>query len=59
MLALTTHLANTPAAGVLICLVISIVLLIVAAVIALMTHTFYAALLASGLVFFVLAFIIT
>jgi hypothetical protein len=57
--AVVQHLANQPAAGVLICLVVAIVLLIVAAVVAFMARAFWALLLAAGLIFFVLAFLIT
>lgn len=59
MIGLVQHLANTPAAGVLICLVVAIVLFIVAAVVAFMARAFWAILLSAGLVFFVLAFLIT
>lgn len=59
MSAVVQHLANAPAAGVLICLVVAIVLFIVAAVVAFMAKAFWAMLVCAGLVFTVLAFLIT
>lgn len=59
MISLVQHLANPPAAGVLICLVVAIVLLIVAAVVAFMARAFWAMLLSAGLVFVALAFMVT
>ena len=53
-----THLANSPAGGVLVALVIAIVLFVVAAVAAAMTRAFWAAIVCTGLAFFVLAFLL-
>lgn len=58
LLGVAQHLANPPAAGVLICLVVAIVLLIVAGVVAFMAKAFWALLLSSGLIFLVLAFLV-
>lgn len=57
--AVTQHLANPPAAGILIALVFALVLFIVAAVVAILDRAFWAALTAAGLACFALAFMIS
>jgi hypothetical protein len=59
MLSVVVHLANKPDGAVFACLLIAIVLFIVAGVVAFMVKEFYAILIAAGLVFVTLAFLVT
>jgi hypothetical protein len=58
LLAASTYLANKPDGGVLICLVVALVLLVLAAALAGFFRAFWACLVCGGLFFFVLAFML-
>ena len=58
MLAVAQSLANKPEGGVLICLIVAIVLFVVAGVLAVVEKAFWVALVAAGLAFVVLAFLV-